>query len=119
MPKNNFEPVVLEDPKDRRLRPLFVGRIADLLDSIVGLASSLFFVVFVIGGISLLGYHLYSIAVVLASRGSWLVLALEVVLVLAVALYIWISSFIKRLIAVSALALFSQVVSPYVERFFS
>ncbi|WP_162083356.1 hypothetical protein [Sulfuriferula nivalis] len=35
MSEDDFEPVVLEDPKDRRLRPLFVGRFADLLDLIV------------------------------------------------------------------------------------
>ena len=54
MTKHDFEPVVLEEPKDRRLRPLFVGRIADALDSVADIGSLLFSAALVFGGIGLM-----------------------------------------------------------------
>lgn len=72
MTKHDFEPAVLEEPKDRRLRPLFVGRIADALDSVANMGSLLFGAALAFGGIGLVAYNLYSVVVALASRGAWL-----------------------------------------------
>ena len=72
MTKHDFEPVAFEEPKNRRLRPLFVGRIADALDSVADVGSLVFSAALVFGGIGLLAYNLYSVVVTLASRGSWL-----------------------------------------------
>jgi hypothetical protein len=114
--KHDFEPVVLEEPKDRRLRPLFVGRIADVLDSVADLGSLLFSAALVFGGIGLLAYNLYSVAVALASRGAWLALSSIALLVLVVAFYFWLSSLTRRLVIISVLAILSFVASPIIER---
>ena len=116
MTKHDFEPVVLEEPKDRRLRPLFVGRIADALDYVADLGSFLFSVVLVFGGVGLLAYNLYSVVVALASRGAWLALSSVALLVLAVAFYFWLSSLTRRLVIISVLAILSFVASPIIER---
>jgi hypothetical protein len=114
--KHDFEPIVLEEPKDRRLRPLFVGRIADALDSVVDIGSLLFSAALVFGGIGLMAYNLYSVVVALASRGAWLALSSITLLVLVVALYFWLSSLTKRLVIISVLAVISFVASPIIER---
>ncbi len=114
--KHDFEPVVLEEPRDRRLRPLFVGRIADALDLVANIGSLLFSAALVFGGIGLMAYNFYSVVVVLASRGAWLALASIALLVLVVALYFWFSSLTKRLVIISVLAIFSFVASPIIER---
>jgi hypothetical protein len=117
--KHDFEPVVLEEPKDRRLRPLFVGRIADALDSVANMGSLLFGAALVFGGIGLLAYNLYSVVVALASRGAWLALIAMALLVLVVAFYFWLSSLTKRLVIISVLAVLSFVASPIIERVLS
>ncbi len=119
MTKHDFEPVVLEEPKDRRLRPLFVGRIADALDSVANMGSLLFGAALVFGGIGLLAYNLYSVVVALASRGAWLALIAMALLVLVVAFYFWLSSLTKRLVIISVLAVLSFVASPIIERVLS
>jgi hypothetical protein len=114
--KHDFEPVVLEEPKDRRLRPLFVGRIADALDSAADVGSLLFSAALVFGGIGLMAYNLYSVVAALVSRGAWLVLFSIALLVLAVAVYFWLSSLTRRLVIISVLAVLSFVASPIIER---
>ena len=116
MTKHDFEPVVLEEPKDRRLRPLFVGRIADALDSVADIGSLLFSAALVFGGIGLMAYNLYSVVVALASRGAWLALSSIALLVFVVAFLFWLSSLTKRLVIISALAVLSFVASPIIER---
>ena len=116
MTKHDFEPVTFEEPKDRRLRPLFVGRIADALDSVADVGSLLFGAAMIFGGIGLLAYNLYSVVVALASRGSWLALSSIALLILAVAFYFWISPLTKRLVIISVLAVLSFVASPIIER---
>jgi hypothetical protein len=114
--KHDFEPVVLEEPKDRGLRPLFVGRIANTLDSVADIGSLLFSAALVFGGIGLMAYNLCSVLVALASRGAWLALSSIALLVLVVALYFWLSSLTKRLVIISVLAVLSFVASPIIER---
>jgi hypothetical protein len=114
--KHDFEPVVLEEPKDRRLRPLFVGRIADALDSVADIGSLLFSAALVFGGIGLMAYNLYSVVVALSSRGAWLALSSIALLVLVVAFYFWLSSVTKRLVIISVLAVLSFAASPILER---
>jgi hypothetical protein len=114
--KHDFEPAVLEEPKDRRLRPLFVGRIADALDSVADIGSLLFSAALVFGGIGLMAYNLYSVVVALASRGAWLALSSIALLVLVVAFYFWLSSLTRRLVIISVLAVLSFVASPIIER---
>jgi len=114
--KHDFEPVVLEEPKDKRLRPLFVGRIADALDSVADLGSLLFSAALVLGGIGLLAYNLYSAVVALASRGAWLALSSIALLILVAAFYFWLSSLTRRLVIISVLAILSLVASPIIER---
>lgn len=116
MPKHEFEPVVLEEPKNRRLRPLFVGRIANALDSLVGFGSLLFGFVLVIGGVGALSYNLYFIAISAASRGAWLTLSSLSILVLVVAFVLWRSQLIARLVILSVLAVLSFVALPILQR---
>jgi hypothetical protein len=114
--KHDFEPVAFEEPKNRRLRPLFVGRIADALDSVADVGSLVFSAALVFGGIGLLAYNLYSVVVTLASRGSWLALSSIALLILVVAVYFWLSSLTKRLVIISFLAVLSFIASPVIER---
>jgi hypothetical protein len=116
VPKHEFEPVVLEEPRNQRLRRLFVGRIANALDSLVGFSSLLFGFVLVVGGVGLLSYNLYFIAIAAASRGAWLTLSLITILVLVVAFFLWRLPLITRLIILSVLAVLSFVASPILQR---
>ena len=116
MTKHAFKPVILEEPKDQRLRPLFVGRIPDALDSVADLGSFLFSAALVFGGIGLLAYNLYSVAISLASRGAWLALSSIALLILVVAVYFWLSSLTRRLVIITVLAILSLVASPFIER---
>lgn len=116
VPKHEFEPVVLEEPRNRRLRPLFVGRIANALDSLVGFGSLLFGFALVIGGVGVLSYNLYFIAIAAASRGAWLTLSSISILVLVVAFVLWRSPLITRLVILSVLAVLSFVTLPILHR---
>jgi hypothetical protein len=114
--EHDFKPVTLEKPSHRGLRPLFVGRIANALDSVVGVSSALFGVTLIVGGVVLLAHNLYLVTNTLVSRSAWLALSSLVLLVLVVALYFWRSSLITRLVLVSVLAVLSFVGSPILER---
>jgi hypothetical protein len=114
--KHQFEPVALEEPKDRGLRPLFVGRIANALDSIANAGSLLFGLAVVIGGVSLISFNLYSTVAALAFRGAWLALSSILVLVLVGAFYFWRSPLVTRLVILFVLAVLSFVASPILER---
>jgi hypothetical protein len=116
VPKHEYEPVVLEEPKNRRLRPLFVGRIADALDSLVGFGSLLFGFALVVGGVGLLSYNLYFIVIAAASRGAWLTLFSISILVLVAAFYLWRSPLVTRLVILFVLAVLSFVASPIFQR---
>ena len=116
MPKDEFEPLVLEEPKNLRHRPLFVGRIANALDSLVGFVSLLFGFLLVVGGIGLLSYNIYSIAIAAASRGAWLTLTSISIFVLVVAFFLWCSPLVTRLVILSVLAVLSFIASPILQR---
>ena len=116
MPKHEFEPVVLEEPRTRRLRPLFVGRIANALDSLVGFGSLLFGFVLIVGGVGLLSYNLYFIAIAAASRGAWLTLTSISIFVFVVAFFLWRSPRVTRLVILSVLAVLSFIASPILQR---
>jgi len=97
-------------------RPIFTGRIANFLDSVAHTASGLFGLVFVIGGLGLLGYNVVLVAVTLASRSAWLSLTAVVFSALAVGLYLWRSSAAARLTGITVLSILSLATSPIVER---
>ncbi len=116
MPKRRFEPVEFEEPKDRSLRPLFTGRLADVLDSIANAGSLLFSVIVLVGGIILLAGNLYSGVAALVSRGAWLWLLAVVGVLFMVAFFVWRVSLPTRLVILFSLALLSFVAAPFIER---
>ncbi len=97
-------------------RPLFTGRIANILDSIANTASGLFGLTLVLGGLGLLGYNLVLVAIALASRSAWLLLLAVALLTLAVVFYLWRSSATTRLTTIAVLAVLSLASSPVIER---
>ena len=117
MSKRAFKPVVLEDPASEKLRPLFTGRIANFLDSLVNSASSLFGIFLVLSGVVILGYNLVIIVSALAAGSAWLTLTAVTLLVLTIGLFLWRSSLVTRMVAVVALCGISSVALPLIERF--
>ena len=116
MPKYQFEPVDFEDSKDRRLRPLFTGRLANAFDSIANAGSFLFSAFVLVGGIILLAVNLYLGSAALVSRGDWLWLLAVVGVFSVVVFFIWRASFPTRLVILFSLALLSFVAAPFIER---
>lgn len=116
VPKHEFEPVVLDEFKNQRLRPLFFGRIANALDSLAGFGSLLFGFVLIVGGVGLLSYNLYFFAIAAASRGAWLTLSSISFFVFVVAFFFWRSPLVTRLVILSVLAVLSFVASPILQR---
>ena len=114
---SDFKPVEFVEPKSNRLRPLFTGRVANALDSIVNGASPLYAICVVVGGLSVFGYYLVTITIALASRSAWLSLSGIALFVLVFAVCFKFSSMVTRMVLVLALAVLSLLLTPTLEQF--
>jgi len=100
-----FKPVELKENERPSLRPLFTGRVADMLDRVTGEISSLFGLLSILGGLGVLAYFMVTGGYVFAMRGAWLSLAALVGSMFAFGFVMWVSSMVTRLILLSILAL--------------
>lgn len=104
------------EPKSIRLRPLFTGRIANALDSIVNGASIVVAIFVAVGGLSVFGFNLAAIAITLTSRGAWFSLFGIAFFVLAFAICFKFSSMFTRIVLIFAIAVLSLLLAPTLEQ---